>query len=208
MKDAWDRNRVENYFATYGTPIKPKAGYALRMREAASWVVGMSVLDIACGAGYFYSAVSLLDRSVRYRGIDASKYMVQSARSYFPEGDFAIGDGYDLSNEDVYDTVTSWSFLIHIPHEDIPKVLSGLWSRVGLALLFSIPIDRDETKTVELNRELPHADGETIITHVSKDTLMDMLYGLDPSPSHIVIKAWKDGAYGFMSSDRIVRVMK
>ena len=53
--------------------------------------------------------------------------------------------------------------------------IKELWKHTKKVLLFTIPIDKDFTKIVQLNRKVPGACGKTLITHVSHKTLDKIL---------------------------------
>ena len=204
MKQAWDKKRVENHIATYGTPDNPNPRYKRRMLFASERVVGDSVLDVACGVGRLYNI--LRHRTSQYKGIDSSKEMIRVAREYAPDGLFAVGDAYDLSEEGRYDTVISMSLLIHIERKDLPHIIEQMWKHTRKTLIFSIPIDKDFSKTFELSRKIPKASGTTLITHVSENTLNGLLNKL--KMRDVERMPFPEGCFGYGLNDYLIGILR
>ena len=73
------------------------------------------ILEVGCGSGYYSEILSyLLDRSVRYLGLDYSVAMVQLARKRYPEQLFVLGDAIALPFADgSLDVVMNGVSLMH-----------------------------------------------------------------------------------------------
>ena len=204
MKQAWDKKRVENHIATYGAPDNPNPRYKRRMLFASERVVGDSVLDVACGVGHLYHILS--PKILSYKGIDSSKEMIMAAKENAPDGLFAVGDAYDLSEEGMYDTVIAMSLLIHIEQKDLQHIIEQMWTHTRKALVFTIPVDKDFSKTVELSRKIPGASGTTLITHVSENTLGGLL---DKLKMRVVERTpFPEGCFGYGLNDYLIRILK
>lgn len=201
MKHAWDKKRVENHIVTYGAPDNPSPRYKRRMLFASERVVGDSVLDVACGVGHLYHCLS--PRVKLYKGIDSSKEMIRVAREYAPDGLFKVGDAYDLSEEEISDTVIAMSLLIHIERKDLQQIIEQMWMHVRKALVFTIPVDKDFSRTVELSRKIPGASGTTLITHVSHKTLDGLLRSL--KPRKVEKTPFPKGCFGHGLNDYLIR---
>ncbi|MEZ5382510.1 MAG: class I SAM-dependent methyltransferase [Microthrixaceae bacterium] len=78
---------------------------------------GTSLLDVACGSGLAANTASRRGASVA--GLDASAALIDIARARTPEGDFRVGDMFDLPFERHFDVVTSFN---------------GIWNRCEAAL--------------------------------------------------------------------------
>ena len=204
MKHAWDKKRVENHIATYGTPDNPNPRYKRRMLFASERVVGDSVLDVACGVGHLYHILS--PKTLSYKGIDSSKEMIRVAREHAPKGSFTVGDAYDLSEEGMYDTVIAMSLLIHIERKDLLHIIEQMWEHTRKALIFTMPIDKDFSKTVELSRKIPGASGTTLITHVSENTLDGLLDKLKKRAAERT--PFPEGCFGHGLNDYLIRIQK
>jgi SAM-dependent methyltransferase len=69
---------------------------------------GQSVLDIGCGVGAFLRLVS--ERGARAHGLDASRTLLDVARSRLPQADLQVGDMESLPyEEDAFDLVTGFN---------------------------------------------------------------------------------------------------
>jgi len=127
--------RAHRYYGTYGKPQNPELEHRGRMELASSLIAGKSVLDIGCGIGHLLHFVK---EGIDYVGADTSPAMIRVAKSFTPNGIFRIGDIYDLSPFDMFDTVLCQSVLIHLPKIKIP--IQEMWNHARRAIVFSIPI--------------------------------------------------------------------
>lgn len=202
MKHAWNKKRVENHIATYGAPDNPNPRYKQRMLFASKQVVGDSVLDVACGVGHLYHV--LTPRIWHYKGIDSSREMIRVAREHVSDRLFKVGDAYDLSEEGMYDTVIAMSLLIHIERKDLLYVIEQMWTHARKALIFTIPVDKDFSKTVELSRKVRGASGTTLITHLSEETLNRLIYAL--KPKKVEKTPFPKGSFGYGLNDYLIRM--
>ena len=190
--ECWDEDRPEYYAKTYGPPDNPVEEHLNRMRIARSLIEGDSVLDVGCGIGHLYHQ---LPSNMFYVGVDTSPYMVEYAKQY-GDGDFCIGDAYDLTEFDCYDSVVCQSVLIHLP--EIETAIRELWKHVGKALIFSIPVS--SMKKVNVWREykdkkiLSHTDTLKNITAliVNLDGFMKYEAVVEPSKiNNTYFKVWR-----------------
>lgn len=204
MRDAWDKLRVDNHILTYGPPTDPLPRYEARMKLAAHLARYISVLDVACGVGHLYPL--LQPKTWKYKGVDSSEPMIERAREYFPYGNFEVADAYDLSDQDVYNTVIATSLLIHIDRTDTEKILTELWAHARKQLIFTMPIDKDFTKVVTLGRKVPESSGQTLITHTTHARLDKILARLQPG--RIGIVPFPKGAFGYGLNDYLIEVLR
>jgi 2-polyprenyl-3-methyl-5-hydroxy-6-metoxy-1,4-benzoquinol methylase len=83
-----------------------------------------SSLDVGCAKGFLVKALAEL--GVDARGIDPSEYAFEEIPSDI-KGRTAIGIAQEIYLEDnVFDVVTCFDVLEHIPEKDVPQVLSEL----------------------------------------------------------------------------------
>lgn len=69
---------------------------------------GVKLLDIACGSGY--AAMVAGARGAEVSGLDAAEGLIQVARRRTPDGDFRVGDMFDLPFPDgAFHAVTSFN---------------------------------------------------------------------------------------------------
>ncbi len=89
-----------------------------------------SVLEIACGTGYWTETIAAVARETT--GIDASAAVLEIARSKGIPARFIIGDAYELSAVDGnFDAGCANFWLSHVEKANIGKFLHGLHDRIG-----------------------------------------------------------------------------
>lgn len=78
---------------------------------------GMSILEVGCGTGLVYGALKKATTArFKYVGVDVSEAMLGIARKSFSDGDFRIGDVFDLDFEGKsFDLVLCFEVLGHLP---------------------------------------------------------------------------------------------
>ena len=81
---------------------------------------GMSLIDIGCGNGRFYSVIK--ERGSTYTGVDNSQGLLDEARKKFPEANFVNGDATALpfANES-FNIAYSFATIHHIPSRALRK---------------------------------------------------------------------------------------
>jgi len=91
---------------------------------------GKSVLEIACGTGYWTETIASVAKETT--GIDASAEVLEIARLKGIPARFVIGDAYDLSAvAGNFDAGCANFWLSHVEKANIGKFLHGLHDRVG-----------------------------------------------------------------------------
>lgn len=79
--------------------------------------VNSSVLELGCSSGYYYEILSyLLNKPLRYTGIDISPHFISMAQAFYPGQTFLVADCTDLPLEDRshYIAISS-GLLLHVP---------------------------------------------------------------------------------------------
>lgn len=80
------------------------------------------LLEVGCGGGYYSELIGLRYPDLRYRGVDLSPAMVETARAHYPERTFEVASAYELPFDDrSIDVVMDGVALIHMP--DWPRAL-------------------------------------------------------------------------------------
>jgi len=132
-----DTTHVKETLRAWGAPTTPPQTWGLgkyaRLEPLPSLIRGASLLDVGCGFGHGY--VLVRDRVKQYRGVDVAA-RVAVAKQHFPEGDFVVGDIYNLAGQGLYDTVAAIQVLIHLPTLEVP--LQQLWACTAHTLIFTI----------------------------------------------------------------------
>ena len=79
---------------------------------------GSSVLEIGCASGYYYEILEyLLNKRIRYTGVDYSDAMIEMAKDYYPNTTFISADSAMLPFTDrQFSTVISSCVLLHVPN--------------------------------------------------------------------------------------------
>lgn len=88
----------------------------------------LSVLDVGCAMGGFYSIMKEINPTITYRGIDVSEKLIQHAKSIFPETQesFHVGDATALPfDNQSSDIVLCTSVQAHVPNYF--QVLEECW---------------------------------------------------------------------------------
>jgi ubiquinone/menaquinone biosynthesis C-methylase UbiE len=84
---------------------------------------GKKILEIGCGTGR--DAKELINLNFDYTGVDASEGMIKIAREQVPNGNFDLGDFYNLDfQNETFDGFWAAASFLHVPKNDIDKVLS------------------------------------------------------------------------------------
>jgi SAM-dependent methyltransferase len=111
-QDAAYRKLIQQMYAGQPRQDFLAAAEAVRCTEMADPLI----LEVGCGSGYYSEILShLLDRSVRYLGLDYSAAMLQLARKRYPEQAFILADGTALPfAEGTLDIVMNGVSLMHI----------------------------------------------------------------------------------------------
>ena len=92
-----------------------------RYRYAQQFVVGKTVLDIACGTGYG-CAILRAAGAASVRGVDLSSEAIEHASHHHADPGivFQVGNAEDLSglHDGSFDVVTSFETIEHLPNVD------------------------------------------------------------------------------------------
>ena len=159
---------------------------------------GTRHLDVACGSGF--AAATSARRGATVSGLDASAALIDIARARTPEGDFRVGDMFELPYADgTFDVVTSfngiWNGCDDALHE-ARRVLTGdgqvgvtywgAFERMGLLPYFLAIIEHSppshQTATTEL--------GET--SAVVEEMLRATGFALQSTGAVEVVNEWPD----------------
>ncbi len=101
-----------------------------KVEKFAQALPGKRVIDIGCGPGHDAYHFSKLGYQVT--GLDYSPEMIKSAKEFQKSDnppDFQVGDMRDVGeifDENSFDGAWVSASLLHIPEEDVPKVLQGI----------------------------------------------------------------------------------
>ena len=159
---------------------------------------GTRYLDVACGSGL--AANTAARRGASVSGLDAAAALIDIARARTPDGDFRVGDMFDLPFADgAFDVVTSFNGIWNGCDEalrEARRVLTedgqvgmtfwGSYDRMGLLPYFLAIIEHSppshQTATVEL--------GDT--ANVVEDMLRSTRFELRGKGTVEVVNEWPD----------------
>ncbi len=89
-----------------------------------------SILDIGCGSGM--KSRFLADNGFEVTGMDFSEKMIEIAKRELPNINFFVGDVYDMdSYPEKYDAVFAQAMLLHIPKNDVLKILEKFKNKLN-----------------------------------------------------------------------------
>lgn len=73
-----------------------------------------SVLEIGCGAGYYYAATKDINPMIRYFGMDISSAMIQKAKNHYSQTSFRVGRAEEIAaSSKSFDLVVCGSVIGH-----------------------------------------------------------------------------------------------
>lgn len=84
---------------------------------------GMKILDVGCNAGHYYRGLRQIDESIKYKGLDATKLYIESAKDVFrgTNAEFIVGDIFNIPEEiGKFEIVFCCNLILHLPDFRIP----------------------------------------------------------------------------------------
>lgn len=159
---------------------------------------GTRYLDVACGSGL--AANIAASRGASVSGIDAAATLVEIARARTPDGDFRVGDMFDLPFGDgTFDKVTSFNGIWNECEDalrEVRRVLTrdgqvgmtfwGSYDRMGLLPYFLAIIEHSPPSHQTANVSL----GET--ANVAEDMLSSTQFEVQGKGAVEVVNEWPD----------------
>ena len=146
---------------------------------------GDRYLDVACGSGLAANTASRSGATVS--GLDASESLIRIARARTPDGDFRIGDMFDLPFADEsFDVVTSFNGIwkgceqallqvrwVMIGTGRLGLTFWGSWDRVGLLPFFLKMIELSPPSHQEASME--QGDTRSVVEEMLAETGFTLL---------------------------------
>jgi SAM-dependent methyltransferase len=132
------------------------------------------ILEVGCGSGYYSEILSyLLDRSVRYLGLDYSAAMLQLARKRYSEQAFVLADATALPfAEGTLDIVMNGVSLMHIVHYEA-AIAEARRVAQNWCIFHTVPILRDRKTTFLQKRAYGETAVEVIFNEVELHQLLE-----------------------------------
>lgn len=166
-------------------PPKYQSAHLRRLAASLDLSKGMSVLDVACGAGEWLSVVS--SQGGKVSGIDISARAIEVCRKGITEGEFFVGPAETLPFDDsVFDLVTCLGSLEHFL--DQPMALREMRRvlRPGGRLLLLVPNANFLTYRLGFYRGTHQQAVRETIRYLDEWALMLNAAGFD------IKKRWRD----------------
>lgn len=104
-----------------------------------------TILEVGCGGGYNSELIQFRSPRLQYTGVDIAASMIELARQYYPDGNFAEASAYSLPFEtQSYDIVLDGVALIHMTEwrtalREYARVARGTVVLHGLTLAEAVP---------------------------------------------------------------------
>lgn len=97
------------------------------------------VLDVGCAGGI--KSRFLMERGMRVIGVDIAENFIQIAKHENPTGDFRVLDMLDIATmPDRFDAICAQASLLHIPKQDVPRVMAGFTTVLSPGGLLAIAV--------------------------------------------------------------------
>ncbi len=125
--------RVLQAYAAAAATYSRRLLHELDDKPFDSWLLGRvarfpgPILDVGCGPGHVSDALSRAGTEIT--GIDLSPEMITTARSNFPDLDFAVGNLFNLlrpPRAPGWGVVVSWYSLLHLASSELPRAMSSM----------------------------------------------------------------------------------
>jgi ubiquinone/menaquinone biosynthesis C-methylase UbiE len=163
---------------------------------------GVRVIDIACGSGF--AAHLAAERNAQVAGLDAAEALVSIARVRTPDGDFRVGDMFDLPFADnSFDVATSFNGIwkgcdgalgearrVLVPAGRLGLTFWGRYDRLGLMPYFLKVIELSPPDHGAASME----QGDTGRNGVVEDMLAATGFELVERGTVEVVNEWPDVA--------------
>jgi SAM-dependent methyltransferase len=143
----------QNQFLPLDQKLGELLGYVLRQEE--------TFLDVGCQMGTFYERKQPF--GFKYTGVDVTPNFVERCRVRYPEADFRVDDGFNLSFEDGrYDVVFNKDILRHLEN---PEVMVSELLRVARRQVIVVTYLHPDHPTSRWEGEMiPGAEGYLVET--------------------------------------------
>jgi ubiquinone/menaquinone biosynthesis C-methylase UbiE len=130
MNEYYSR-RAEEYENIYhrDDPIRQDEQNQIK-NELKRLFAGKSVLEIACGTGYWTESIAEVSRKIT--GIDVSREVLEIAKSKNIPAKFMLGDAFNLEKiEGNFNAGCANFWFSHIEKDKIDQFLNGFHKRIG-----------------------------------------------------------------------------
>ena len=188
-KPVWSNKQMLDHFArnrdTLDQLYPSEKAFLPRMLHP-----GMSVLDIGCASGGFYSMMRQIEPTIQYAGVDASSEQIGLARRRYPEVRFEVADALNLPFEDnSFDLVHATGCCHHIP--DYETMLREMYRTTRRYVIVDLPrlLDAEvtyDTAWVQRFGEGESASSAPYVVAGARSVFSFLLTELLPRPARLL----------------------
>jgi len=109
---------------------------------------GATVLDLGCGPGR--DARAFAKQGYQVVGTDLSEGMINKAKERVPDATFHVMDSRNLTFEsETFDGVWAQASLLHIPKDDIPRTLAGVYRVLKKGGIFYLAVKKGDKVSLD-----------------------------------------------------------
>lgn len=136
---------------------------------------GKNILDVGSGAGF--DAKYLSDHGCKVISIDLSEGLLKVAKEIAPEVEFLKMDMRSMNFEnDSFDGVWASASLLHIPKDEVRKVLSEIYRVIKPQSIFFVAVKQGEGETFVINEGEGNLSGaRRFFAYYQKNEMIQLL---------------------------------
>ena len=152
----WSQDRIDRMWGAVLKREEWKTNFRYTIPTKFAFWNAKSILDIGCGGGILYKAISELPTDIYYEGIDITPKMISCARRLFPDATFRIGDATNLPYTDgSFDLCVVAHVIEHQPPNRAKQIISEAMSvaRRAVILIFFIPPSNVREEQIKIAKD-------------------------------------------------------
>ena len=154
---------------------QPRLDFAIAAQAiSATRLINPLMIEVGCGSGYYNEALdALLDRPLRYVGLDRSESMTSLARQVYPRAPFVTGDACRLPfADDCCDKLLNGTSLMHIA-DYVSAIAESVRVSREWCIFHTVPVMQSRSTTL-LSKE---AYGREVIEVIFNRSEIENIFG-------------------------------